>query len=186
MRTTLLTGLALLIGGVAVVLIGSGMELESTALLGVAIGAAVALVPDRAPAVRLGGFLAGFLAAWIGYFVRAALLPDTSGGRAVAVALVLVLCVGLAAVTLNRLPLWSTLLGAAALAGGYEATYAASPAEIVDTSVSAVTTLLITVAVGFLAAALVAPPAATSRPAGARRQDGADRTNLDSMMENAR
>ena len=67
------------------------------ALLGAALGAVVALVPDRTPLVRLGGFAAGFVAAFIGYVLRAALLPDTSAGRAVAVVIVLLLCVGVSA-----------------------------------------------------------------------------------------
>jgi hypothetical protein len=134
------------------------------ALLGGALGAVVALVPDRGPAARLGGFAAGFVAAWIGYAVRAALLPDTSGGRAVAVGLVVLLCVGVTALSMNRLPLWSTLLGTAALSGAYEFTYAAAPPEFLSTSFSTATTLLLNVAVGFLAAALVAPAAQTARP----------------------
>lgn len=186
MRANFLVGFALLIGGVAVVLISSALdlELESTALLGVAIGGALALVPDRSPMVRLGGFVAGFLAAWVGYFVRAALLPDTAGGRAVALAVVIVLCVVVATVTLNRLPLWATLLGGATLAGGYETAYVLAPSEVVATSTSAVTTILLTVAVGFFAASLVAPKHPS--PAGSRRQNPADNDRFGSTMENAR
>ena len=59
---------------------------------------------------------------------RAALLPDTAGGRAVAVGLVVLLCVAdRRALTHDRLPLWTALLGTAALAGAYEFTYAAAP-----------------------------------------------------------
>ncbi|QWZ09419.1 hypothetical protein KRR39_06525 [Nocardioides panacis] len=151
---------------VLVVIVSSALdlELESVALLGGALGAVVALVPDRTPLVRLGGFAAGFVAAWIGYVVRAALLPDTAGGRAVAVGLVVLLCVGITAASMNRLPLWTTLLGTAALSGAYEFTFAAAPPELASTSVSTATTLLFNVAVGFLAAALVAP---SPRPEGA-------------------
>ena len=65
------------------------------------------------------------MAAWIGYAVRAGFLPDTAGGRAAAVGLVILLCVGITAATVEPPPLWSTLLGTAALAGAYEFTYAA-------------------------------------------------------------
>jgi hypothetical protein len=158
-----MAGGVLAVAAVLVVIVSSALdlELESVALLGGALGAVVALVPDRTPLVRLGGFAAGFVAAWIGYVVRAALLPDTAGGRAVAVGLVVLLCVGITAASMNRLPLWSTLLGTAALSGAYEFTFAAAPPELASTSVSTATTLLFNVAVGFLAAALVAP---TSRP----------------------
>jgi hypothetical protein len=159
MRRTLLAGVVLAVAAVLVVIVSSALdlELESVALLGGALGAVIALVPDRTPLVRLGGFVAGFVAAWIGYVVRAALLPDTAGGRAVAVGLVVLLCVGITAASMNRLPLWTTLLGTAALTGAYEFTYAAAPPELASTSVSTATTLLFNVAVGFLAAALVAP-----------------------------
>lgn len=189
MRTTLLTGLALVIGGLAVILLGStlDLELESTALMGAAIGAVVALVPDRTPSMRLIGFLAGFVSAWIGYLIRAAVLPDTTTGRALAMVLVVVLCVAIAALSFNRVPLWATLLGAAAMAGGYESSFATAPSEVVDTSMTAVTTILLTVGVGFLVAALAGPqpaPPAASR-AGARKNDDDD-TKLDAMMETNR
>jgi hypothetical protein len=166
MRRTLMAGGVLAVAAVLVVIVSSALdlELESVALLGGALGAVVALVPDRTPLVRLGGFVAGFVAAWIGYVVRAALLPDTAGGRAVAVGLVVLLCVGITAASMNRLPLWTTLLGTAALSGAYEFTFAAAPPELASTSVSTATTLLFNVAVGFLAAALVAP---SERPEGA-------------------
>jgi hypothetical protein len=195
MRRTLLAGVVLAVAAVLVVWLSSvlGLELESVALLGAALGAVVALVPDRSPSARLGGFAAGFVAAWIGYFLRAALLPDTSTGRAVAVGLVVLLCVGATAASLGRLPLWSTLLGTAALSGAYEFTYAAAPPEILTTSVDTATTLLFNVAMGFLAAALVAPPAAagavepapTHEPADTGEDTVAsedDTTKLDDLM----
>ena len=194
MRRTLVAGLVLAVAAVLVVLVSSGLdlELESVALLGGALGAVVALVPDRSPLVRLGGFAAGFVAAWIGYVVRATMLPDTAGGRAVAVGLVVLLCVGITAVSMDRLPLWTTLLGTAALTGAYEFTYAAAPPELATTSVSTATTLLFNVAVGFLAAALVAPHSRTGtshrtetadRPYGHTTQPADDAKLDDFMME---
>ncbi len=188
MRKTLLAGLLLAVAAVVVVWVSAvfGLELESVALLGAALGAVVALVPDRSPAARLGGFAAGFVAAWLGYILRAAVLPDTAGGRAVAVGLVVLLCVGATAVSMNRLPLWSTLLGTAALSGAYEFTFAAAPPEVMSTSMSTATTLLFNVAVGFLAAALVAPPAATGEhkaPRAPRRvETDGETSKLDDLM----
>ena len=171
MRKTLLAGLVLAVAAVLVVLVSStfDLDLESVALLGAALGAVIALVPDRTPLVRLAGFAGGFVAALVGYFMRAALLPDSAGGRAVAVAVVVILCVAITAASMNRLPLWTTLLGTAALVGAYEFTYAAAPPEVASTSLSAGTTLLFTVAVGFLAAALVAPAEGATTNARRRR-----------------
>lgn len=129
MRKSLLAGVVLAVAAMLVVAMSAALELdlESTALLGVALGAVVALVPDRSPLVRLAGFAAGVVISWLGYVARAALLPDTASGRAVAVGIVVLLCVGVTAATMNRVPLWSVLLGTAGFAGAYEFTFAAAP-----------------------------------------------------------
>jgi hypothetical protein len=159
MRKELFVGLSLSVAALLVVLISGalGLELESVALLGAAMGAVVGLVPDRSAGMRLAAFVGGFVFAWIGYFVRAALLPDTTAGRAVAVAVTLLLCLGLTLALRGRLPLWGVLLGAGTFAGAYEFTYAAAPPEILDTSVSTATTLLLTAAIGFVSVAWFGP-----------------------------
>ncbi|HEU4512197.1 MAG TPA: hypothetical protein VFR87_03750 [Nocardioidaceae bacterium] len=187
MRRTMLVGLVLTLAAVVVVFVSAwlDLELEPVALMGVALGAVVALVPDRTPLMRLAGFGGGFVAAWIGYFVRAGMLPDSTGGRAVAVGLVIVLAVAVAAASMDRIPLWSTLLGAGAFAGAFEYTYAAAPPEVATTSVSAATALLLTAAAGYLATALIAPageqPVERAHRASTPRND--DETGrLDDMM----
>ncbi len=185
MRRNLLSGLVLAVAAVLMVVLGDalGLDLESVALLGAALGAVVALVPDRGPAARLAGFGLGFVVAMIGYAARALWLPDTSSGRAVAVGLVVIGCTGLAAAIMGRLPLWSVLLGTAALAGGYEFTYAAAPPEMGDTALAATTTLLLTVGIGFLAASLFAPAGTPATPATRREPVAND--DLD-IMETAK
>jgi hypothetical protein len=159
MRKNLLVGLVLAVAAVLVAGVSAwlDLELESVALFGVTLGAVLALVPDRSPFARLAGFAVGFVIAWIGYFLRAAVLPDSTSGRAIVMALVIALAVAALALSMGRMPLWSGLLGVAALVGAYEYTYAAAPPEVASTSVSAATALLFTVAVGFLATVLVAP-----------------------------
>jgi hypothetical protein len=167
------------------------LDLESVALLGASLGAVVALVPDRTPLVRLGGFAVGLVAAFIGYVLRAAVLPDTSAGRAVAVVIVLLLCVGVSAAARDRLPLWTLLLGTAGLVGAYEFTYAAAPPELMTTSVDTLTTLLLSLAVGFFAATLGAPldaRRADPAPTAAERANPdpvgpSERLRLNDMME---
>ena len=187
MRKTLLVGLVLTLAAIAVVLVSAAfdLELEPVALLGVAIGAVVALVPDRTPIMRLAGFAGGFAAAWVGYLLRAGLLPDSAAGRAVAVGVVIVLAVAVSALTFGRVPLWSALLGAAALAGAYEHTYAAAPPEVASTSMSAATVLLFTAAVGFLATAITAPAGEQAVERGHRadrRLDDSETTSFDDIM----
>jgi hypothetical protein len=187
MRKSIFAGLVLALASALVMWLSAifDLELESVVLLGAAVGAVVALVPDRTPLFRFLGFAAGFVAAWLGFIARAALLPDTDGGLAVFVALVLLLCVGAFAVSVGHLPLWSTLLGAAAMSGGYEYTYAAAPPEILSTSVSAATSLLFCIAVGFLVAATVAPAAGQAgvAPRGPRTgDDDLENTSFDDLM----
>jgi hypothetical protein len=159
MRTTLLSGAVLTIGSILLIILSSSLALdvETVALMGAGSGAVVALVPHRSPMLRLGGFLAGFALSWLGYLVRAGFLPDTASGHAVAVGLVVALCSVVAAASRDRVPLWSTLLGAAVLAGSYETAYIEAPSQVLSTSMSTSTSVLLAVAFGFFAAALVAP-----------------------------
>jgi hypothetical protein len=186
MRRNLLAGLCLSAAAGLLVIVGAALdlELESVALLGAALGAVVALVPDRTPLVRLGGFAVGVVAALVGYLLRALLLPDTSGGRAVAVVLVLLLCVGVSAVAQDRLPLWSLLLGTAGLVGAYEFTYAEAPPELLTTGMATITSLFLSVAVGFLATAFASPT--TRRPDPAPQVEEHDNPTPDAHSDSAR
>lgn len=154
MKRHILAGLVLALLTTAIVLF-SGPELQGVALLGAALGGALGLVPDRTPAQRAAGFAVGFVAAWLGYLLRAAVLPDAAAGRAIAVLVVLLVCLGVAGLTRGRLPLWSALLGAAAMAGAYEATYAADPSSFVTSSATTATSILLAAGAGFLATSVL-------------------------------
>ena len=93
MKRHILAGLVLALLTTAIVLF-SGPELQGVALLGAALGGALGLVPDRSPAQRAAGFAVGFLAAWLGYALRAAVLPDAAAGRAIAVLSSCCVCLG--------------------------------------------------------------------------------------------
>jgi hypothetical protein len=164
MKRYLLAGLVLALVTTAVVMFSSP-DLQGVALLGAALGGTLGLVPDRSPAQRVGGFAVGFAAAWLGYALRAAVLPDATAGRAVAVLLVLLVCLAVAAGTRGRLPLWSTLLGTAAMAGAYESTYAADPTAFVGSSTTTATAILVAAGAGFLATALLGPRIVEDREA---------------------
>lgn len=156
MKRYILAGLVLALVTTVVVAVASP-ELQAVALLGAALGGTLGLVPDRSPAQRVGGFAAGFVAAWLGYALRAAVLPDATAGRAVAVLLVLLACLAVAAGTRGRVPLWSTLVGAAAMTGAYEATYNADPTAFVGSSATTATSILLAAGAGFVATALLGP-----------------------------
>jgi hypothetical protein len=144
-----------------------GPELATWALLGTAAGAVAALVPDRSAAERAGAFLVGLLAAWGGFAVRAGLLPDVPLGRALSVVAAVLLVTAVATATAGRLPLWAGLLGAATFAGAYTAAYVADPPDFATGSVTALTSVLLAAAIGFLVVTLV--DGSLANPAGRHR-----------------
>ena len=75
------------------------------------------------------------------------------------------------------------------MVGAYEYNYAAAPPEVTSTSVGAVTSLLMTAAVGFLAVALASPRPAPAEPRSHRAKStaGAEESDsFDEMMERAK
>ncbi len=189
MPRTLISGLLLAAAAFVTVLLGAwlDLELDATALLGVAAGAVVALVPDGSAGRRLAGFALGVAVTLVGYFVRAAVLPDTDGGRAVFTGLVVLACVVLAAATLGRVALWSVLLGAVAFAGAFEAAYDAAPPRVLQNSMDSLTALALCVAVGFCLGLLAAPAARTG---GAQHRDNSNDQSAgaadDTVLEGAK
>lgn len=165
MTKNVIGGLILAVMAALVVGLGEflGLDLQHVALLGAALGGVIGLVPDRAPWERIVGFAVGFVLAWIGFAVRAAVLPDSAGGRAVAAFLVLAACMAVAAASMSRLPLWSMLVGAAAIVGAYEETYTSAPSQFVRESPTAATTVLLAAALGYLATAFLGPQIAVNR-----------------------
>jgi hypothetical protein len=157
MRRTLITGGLLAVFAALLAQFGGALGLEEvrSALLGAALGAVLALVPGTDPPIaRAAGFLVGFVAAWVGYGLRAGVLPDTGSGRAIAAFLVIVVLTGICAATMGWLPLWSGLLGVGALAGAYEFAFGIDPTAFTSESVTAATTVLLAASVGFLVGGL--------------------------------
>ena len=190
MRRTAIGGAIL--AGIAFLLILFGetldLELERVALTGAALGAVVALVPDRAPMFRALGFAVGFLVALGGYALRAGLLPDTSLGRALAALLVLLVLMGVAVATGTRVPLWSLLVGAAAMTAAYETTFMTTPSAFPYEGPTAATQMALAAGVGYLAASFLGPAVERERdeerslriqrPRGSNENDA----KLDSLM----
>jgi hypothetical protein len=173
---------------VAALLIGLsdvlGLDLQHVALLGVALGGVLGLVPHKPDWGKPAGFLVGFLIAWIGFALRAAVLPDAAAGRAVAAFIVVALLAVVGVVSAGRLPLWSGLVGAAAIAGAYELVYTAAPSQFISESPAAATTVLFAAALGYLATTLLPQGdplrAQPARPLG--RGAGGDDTHLETVM----
>ena len=178
MRRTLVTGGLLAVFAALLAQFGGALGLEEvrSALLGAALGATLGLVPGRdVPLARAAGFLVGFVLGLVGYALRAGLLPDTGGGRALAAFLVIALLTGICAATLGWLPLWSGLLGVAAIAGAYEYAFGIDPTAFTSQSVTAATTVLLAASVGFLVGALGAAFAGDEDTSPADRRPLGDR-----------
>jgi len=165
MKTRVIKGAVLALFGALTIAFGHllGLDLDQVALLGVTLGGVIGLVPDRTLAQRITGFAIGFALAWIGYGLRAGLLPDIAAARALVVFGVIAVAMLIVVATGSRIPLWSTLVGAAALVGAYEQTYAASPSLFVSDSPTAATTVLLAVAMGVLGSVLLGEDIAESR-----------------------
>jgi hypothetical protein len=149
---------AILAAAVAfLVALGDSFELDASrfALLGVAAGAVLGLVPSRSAAERAGAWALGFGGAWLGYFGQAALLPDTAIGRAVAAALVVLVVAGVTALSLGLLPFWAGLLGIAAAAAGHEIAAADAEGALATDSFAVATAVALATSVGFLVTSLM-------------------------------
>lgn len=154
---TLAAGGALALGAWLLVAQGSvlGPDLQHVALLGAALGAVLGLVHDGSIAGRTGSFVVGFLAAWVGYALRAGVFPDTTGGVALAALIVLALVTAVSVASGGRFPLWASLVGAGAMLGAYENTFVQTPTAFIADSTSAATTVLVASAFGLLISSVV-------------------------------
>ena len=163
--SSLVPGAVLAVAVVVVIGLSSMMELEIEpyALAGVLAGGVVALIPERSAFARLGAFAVGLVAAWIGFVLRAALMPDSESGRAVAALITIAICLVALAVSRARLPLVAMLVGVILLSASYETAFVAAEAEVATTSLDALTALVVAVAVGFAVTTLTS----SRRAAGA-------------------
>lgn len=156
MRRTLLGGAALALVAALLADHGGhlGMEATRTALYGIALGSVLGLARDSqgggGPVARAGGFAAGFAFGWIGYALRAGVLPDIPMGRAIAAFAVVMLVTAVAALSRGRVPMWTGLLGVAAIAGAYETTFGLNPTAFLTESVTAATTVLLAAGIGYV------------------------------------
>ena len=105
MTKTVTAGLVLAVAAAAALLIGDGLgwDLDGVLFLGIGVGGALGLIPDKTPVARILGLLLGLLAAAIGYALRAAVFPDNTTARAVAVALVVLIAMGFVLLTFGRI-----------------------------------------------------------------------------------
>ncbi|MFD1858761.1 hypothetical protein EHW97_06470 [Aeromicrobium camelliae] len=169
----LVAGALLALAAVVFVMLGESLDLgiAFVVILGIGLGAVIALVPHASLASRVVAFAVGLAVAWVGYALRVAVLPDTSVGRAVTVAGVILVLTAITAIARGRLPFWSVLLGAAGFAGAYEHVFAENPPLFATESVSTMTSLLLAVVVGLVVTVLCVDPGSRSRSTAAEERE---------------
>jgi hypothetical protein len=180
---TAIAGLVLAVVSALAVMFGDalGLDLDATIFVGAACGAILGLVADRGPFARLGGFLIGFVLTFAAYGLRAAILPDSASGRAVAIFLLLILVMAVSALSGGRLPLWSFMVGIAAAAGTYETTFTISPADFLAQAPTAAVNGLLATSIGFAATVWFGTPDDDGSP-GEPELVSAQSASLDSLM----
>lgn len=173
MRQSVVSGLLLAAATGLLILLSDPLNLnvEQYALAGVLLGAVLGLMTDAPVWERLAGFGIGMVAAWVTYGVRAGFLPDSSGGRAVAVVGLLAFLVLIVWLAGGRLHLAPMLIGVAALAGAYELTFLDAPPRFLQESSVAITGVLLAAAVGFACTVLASSLIGPDRLPGRHRDD---------------
>jgi hypothetical protein len=156
MKRTVFGGLLLSLMAVITVVFGDALELGlPNPLLGLSVGAVLALVPGGHKLGRLVGFLLGGAFAFIGYGFNAQFMPSASIGVAVTAALTIGLATLAAALSFGRMPLWSLLLGIAGFTGAYDYTYSDKPYDFLNSSVATPIGMLVAFGFGYLTGAAV-------------------------------
>jgi hypothetical protein len=143
--------LAVVVGLVA--LLGGALALEYVWPL--VLAAAVAFVPGTALGGRLAAFVVGVAAGWVAFALRAGVLPDVPLGRAIFVALPVLIVAAAAAATRDRVPLWAGLVGLGTFAAMYHPVFVASPTDFMTQSVTTLTSVLLAAGIGGAAAMLL-------------------------------
>lgn len=155
MRSLLFAGLVLAVLAGVLAAVSGPLTLESIWPLFLAAG--VALVPGRGLGWRLVTFVAGLIAAWVAFALRAGVLPDIPMGRAVFAAVPVLIVLAVVLGTAGRAPLWAGLAGLAAFGSAYHPVFSATPTEFAAQSVATMTTVLLAAGIGAAAAMLLRP-----------------------------
>jgi hypothetical protein len=181
MKRTFLIGLAAVaIGGIGIWLGGVlGMEFSNT-IMGVGGGVILAMVNDRSPLARLGGFLMGYL---LGVFFTAMILGLVPGGRtvigmAIAFLILLIPITLIAGLSSSRIPEWTMLLGVLVFVAGFAPDALASPWTAGEALMPAFFSQLAMAALGFLVVIVVELlPEESKDESDSGKGDASDETN---------
>lgn len=165
MGRTFFAGLAVF-GAAAIALLVDGLlDLGlGNVMFGIAIGAVLGLSRSGSPIGKIGAFVFGIFIAFVGYALRALLLPSSTGGLLLYMAIVIIIVAGVCALTKNRMPLWAGFLGVATVIGVYETMFLAAPQNLLAELPAQISTVLFPASLAFIVSIFFAdeePPPAT-------------------------
>lgn len=148
---TLLRGVV--VTGVAVLVVAVPSLFGLSSPWPILLAAAVAFARPARPGIA-GAFLTGAAAWWLATALRAGVLPDAVWSEVVAATVAIGVCVLIAVVSRERLPLFAGLAGIAAFAGLYEPAFAEAPTQFLAESPLAFGAIVVAAGLGFLAASV--------------------------------
>lgn len=162
MARTLISGVLVAVLVAVVTLTGAAIGITSVwpVLLAAAVGLALAPVTIG----RLAALVVGAVLGWVFFAIRAGFLPDVPAARALTVVGGVLVLTAIAAVTLDRAPLWAGLAGYAVFTGLYEPLHAARPTAFLTESPLALLTVLLAIAIGYAIAAVAELFGGAARP----------------------
>jgi hypothetical protein len=120
------------------------------AVLGLAVGAVVGMLPDADPVARLMGFILGLLLAFASYVVRGGFLPYTKFWSALVVLLLLAIITGITALFRSSTWFISMLLGAGILYGAVELPFQLAPSGYLAAAGLALISIMFGFGIGYM------------------------------------
>jgi len=153
MRRVFLFGVTCAVLALVVMYLGDSLGLPiQNVLSGIAIGGALGLIRTHSPLARISAFVIGLVVGIIFFLLRAALLPGSWLGNAIAVVAVILVMTLISGLTGDRLPLWAMFMAAALFAASYGTNYDATQWLIFQQLPSTAVGLLFTASAGFVVA----------------------------------
>jgi hypothetical protein len=153
MKKIVVGGLLLIVVTALALLLGSALDIPLGGILFTGgIGVVLGIIKQGGPVARIVGFVIGFLLAWVAFGLQAALLPQTVGSQIVAAVIVLAIVTAIAALSRDKVPFWSLLLGTATMVGAYQTAFELTPQNFLTESVSSAGGALFGVALGLIVA----------------------------------
>jgi len=153
MKKIVVGGLLLIVVTALALLLGSALQLPLGGILFTGgVGVVLGIIKQGGPIARIFGFVIGFMLSWVAFGIQAAILPQTVGSQILASSIVLIIVTAIAALSRDKVPFWSLILGTATMVGAYMTDFENAPQNFLSDSFNAAGGTLIGVAMGLVVA----------------------------------